>query len=238
MKTAITKPRRVRSTLLTGMSRHDTLRTDSRNQAEALCLLLFNEAYYAYGDEDSAGFSERHVFDKYIAWYRLDSPSGLGSCAVTQRRSDTRKSSDFTRLTGVMSFSERAIGCITRIWLSCLWSSGAYTAACRRVCADGGAICPAGGEDILAARNEGGRYQRQLCAANLIVPLVCVLPALPLTKPAKALYESGYAYLRYFPTSGKLTGGSSLLFLAAVLLCLAAVAAFSALGVFIAVRKR
>lgn len=37
----------------------------------------FDTAYYAYGDESSEGFAERHVFDKYIAWYRLDSVENL-----------------------------------------------------------------------------------------------------------------------------------------------------------------
>ncbi len=31
----------------------------------------FEDSYYAYGDENTDGFAERHNFNKYIAWYKL-----------------------------------------------------------------------------------------------------------------------------------------------------------------------
>ncbi|MGI6744232.1 MAG: hypothetical protein ACOX4O_11325 [Eubacteriales bacterium] len=199
----------------------------------------FNEAYYAYGDEDSAGFSERHVFDKYIAWYRLDSPSGLEKLRGYAEALGHEEIFGFYPADrsyelfgeGYRLHYENMAELLVVFPALILLLAAAYALTAARFAR----------REVKTFWRLGmreGDIKGSFAAANLIVPLVCVLPALPLTKPAKALYESGYAYLRYFPTSGKLTGGSSLLFLAAVLLCLAAVAAFSALGVFIAVRKR
>ena len=44
-------------------------RSDVYTQHAIFC--TFDDAYTAYGDEGSEGFSERHIFNKYIAFYRM-----------------------------------------------------------------------------------------------------------------------------------------------------------------------
>jgi hypothetical protein len=51
----------------------------------------FDTAYYAYGDESSEGFAEHHEFDKYIAWYTLDSADNFDEFSTAASEFDYDK---------------------------------------------------------------------------------------------------------------------------------------------------